>query len=113
MIDSEVEQWQLVRLITWRSGVRFLPSLHIWKLNIMDNEASHVVRHSWHFLLSTPKLLGSSIFLFVLENEEVVCLTQNIINICALAFRWIKEIDLCKSVFELIEVSEDVIAIAK
>lgn len=28
-IDSEVEQRQLVRLITWRSGVRFLPSLHL------------------------------------------------------------------------------------
>ena len=65
------------------------------------------------FSLSIPKLLGSSIFLFVLENEEVVCLAQNLINICALAFRWIKEIDLCKSAFELFEVSEDVIAITK
>ena len=65
------------------------------------------------FSFSIPKLLGSSIFLFVLENEEVVCLAQNLINICTLAFRWIKEIDLCKSIFELIKVSEDVIAITK
>ena len=65
------------------------------------------------FLLSIPKLLGSSIFLFVLQDEKVVCLTQNLINICTLAFRWIKEIDLCKTAFELIEVSEDVIAITK
>ena len=65
------------------------------------------------FSLSIPKLLGSSIFLFILQYEEVVCLTQYLINICALAFRWIEEIDLRKTAFELIEVSEDVITIAK
>ena len=65
------------------------------------------------FSLSIPKLLGSSIFLFILENEEVVCLTQNLINICALTFRWIEEIDLRKTAFEIIEVSEDVISITK
>ena len=65
------------------------------------------------FSLSILKLLGSSIFLFVLQDEEVVRLPQYLIDICALALRWVEEIDLCKSVFELIEVSEDVIAIAK
>ena len=65
------------------------------------------------FSLSIPKLLGSSIFLFVLQDEEVVRLTQNLIDIRALAFRWVEEIDLRKTAFELIEVSEDVIAIAK
>ena len=65
------------------------------------------------FLLSIPKLLGSSIFLFILQYEEVVRLSQNLINIFALTFRWIEEIDLRKTAFELIEVSEDVITIAK
>ena len=65
------------------------------------------------FSLSIPKLLGSSIFLFILQDEEVVCMSQYLIDICALALRWIEEIDLCKSAFELFEVSEDVIAITK
>ena len=71
------------------------------------------MRHVWHFSLSIPKLLGSSFFCFILQDEKVVRLTQNLINIFALTFRWIEEIDLCKSAFKLIEVSEDVIAIAK
>ena len=65
------------------------------------------------FSLSIPKLLGSSIFLFILQDEEVVCLAQNLIDICALAFRWVDEINLCKSAFKFIEVSEYVIAITK
>ena len=79
----------------------------------MDYESQSCRETRLAFLLSIPKLLGSSIFLFVLQDEEVVCLTQYIINICALAFRWVEEIGLCKTAFELIEVSEDVIAIAK
>ena len=65
------------------------------------------------FSLSIPKLLGSSIFLFVLQDEEVVCMSQYLIDIRALTFRWVEEINLCKSAFELIEVSEDVITIAE
>lgn len=79
----------------------------------MDYESQSCRETRLAFSLSILKLLGSSILLFVLQDEEVVCLTQNLIDICALAFRWVEEIDLCKSAFELIEVSEDVIAITK
>ena len=79
----------------------------------MDYESQSCRETRLAFSLSIPKLLGSSIFLFILQDEEVVCLAQNLINICALAFRWVDEIDLCKTAFEIIEVSEDVIAIAK
>lgn len=79
----------------------------------MDYESQSCRETRLAFSLSIPKLLGSSIFCFILQDKEVVCLTQYLIDIRTLAFRWIKEIDLCKTAFEIIEVSEDVIAITK
>lgn len=69
------------------------------------------MRHGCHFF--SIKFFCYPVFCFILQDEEVVCLSQYLISICTLSFRWVKEIDLCKSAFEIIEVSEDVITIAK
>ena len=90
-----------------------IPSLATLEIKYYGLQSQSCREARLAFSLSIPKLLGSSIFLFVLQDEEVVCLAQYLINICAIAFRWIKEIDLCKTAFEIIKVSEDVITIAK